>query len=375
MSKKTLKKTPKKQKTKNKKTKKSSIYIVNLFIAIFLVVALAFLTNLILQNEDNKTEQENQIKNLKKEFLIQQQKQKEYKKQQAKIFKEKTKAMKIEYSEDIQSEETKDIKEEKSVFHYIEEKEIVKKNIQTTKQVPRKQKQTTQEVKIIKNLPQQIKPKKLRAIPKLAIIIDDVIIKAQIKKIKKIPYPVTMAFLPPTLRHKNSAKISKDFTTYMIHLPLEAKSRRLEENNTLHVGDSINKIEQRIKKLKKLYPYATYINNHTGSKFTSDHDSMNKLLKILKKYNYSFLDSRTTSKTVGKKYASKHNVKYLARNIFLDNKQDKRYIQKQLRKAVRVAKRDGYAIAIGHPHSITLKTLAQSKYLLGGLNIVFIDKL
>ncbi len=102
---------------------------------------------------------------------------------------------------------------------------------------------------------------------------------------------------------------------------------------------------------------------------------MDKLLSILKKYNYIFLDSRTTAKTVAKKYAKKYNVKYLYRNIFLDNKRDKSYIQKQLRKVVRIAKRDGMAIAIGHPHSITLKTLSQSKYLLKNLDIVFIDKL
>jgi len=87
------------------------------------------------------------------------------------------------------------------------------------------------------------------------------------------------------------------------------------------------------------------------------------------------MDSRTTSKTVGKKYAKKYNVPFLARNIFLDNKQEYNYIQNQLKKAIAIAKRSGYSIAIGHPHKITLKVLKESKHLLKGLNLVYIDKM
>jgi polysaccharide deacetylase 2 family uncharacterized protein YibQ len=131
----------------------------------------------------------------------------------------------------------------------------------------------------------------------------------------------------------------------------------------------------RIKALKILYPNAKYINNHTGSKFTQNTKAMDILCKVLKQHNYIFVDSRTTAKTVTKIYANKHKLKYLSRNIFLDNKKDKTYIQNQLIKAVQIAKRKGFAIAIGHPHSITLKTLAKSKYLLKGLDIVLIDSL
>ena len=64
-------------------------------------------------------------------------------------------------------------------------------------------------------------------------------------------------------------------------------------------------------------------------------------------------------KMITKKYAKKYNVPYLARNIFLDNKQEYNYIQTQLKKAIAIAKKSGYSIAIGHPHKITLKVLNQ----------------
>ncbi|MBS9778905.1 MAG: divergent polysaccharide deacetylase family protein, partial [Campylobacteraceae bacterium] len=40
--------------------------------------------------------------------------------------------------------------------------------------------------------------------------------------------------------------------------------------------------------------------NHTGSKFTSDKDSMDKLFRALKKRHIRFLDSKTTSKSKAK---------------------------------------------------------------------------
>lgn len=98
-------------------------------------------------------------------------------------------------------------------------------------------------------------------------------------------------------------------------------------------------------------------------------------MKALKKYNFTFVDSRTTAKSVAKQTSLKHNVPFLTRNIFLDNKQDKVYIQGQLKKAIRIAKKYGSAIAICHPRNITLKTLKESKHLLKDVQMVLINQL
>ena len=70
-----------------------------------------------------------------------------------------------------------------------------------------------------------------------------------------------------------------------------------------------------------------------------------------------------------------YGLKYMARDVFLDNRQDKKYIQKQIKKAIKVAKRRGSAIAICHPHSTTLKILEESKYLFKDVKLVLINKL
>ncbi len=143
----------------------------------------------------------------------------------------------------------------------------------------------------------------------------------------------------------------------------------------MHIGDSYEKIEKRVAQIRKWYPEARYTNNHTGSKFTAHDQSMDYLMKALKKHNFIFMDSRTTSKTVGQKYAQKYDVPFLARNIFLDNKREYTYIQTQLKKAIAIAKKSGYAVVIGHPYKITLKVLNESKHLLKDLNMVYVDKI
>lgn len=161
----------------------------------------------------------------------------------------------------------------------------------------------------------------------------------------------------------------------MIHLPLEAGSFKFAEKNTLKISDSYQTIEQRVQELHLLYPKATFTNNHTGSKFTANKEAMNKLMRALQKYNFTFVDSKTTAKSVARQSASNYNVPFLSRNIFLDNKKDKTYIQKQLQKAVKVAKEDGSAIAICHPHKLTLQTLKDSKYLLKDVELVLVNQL
>jgi len=211
--------------------------------------------------------------------------------------------------------------------------------------------------------------------PKLAIIIDDVTTSYQIKQIQSIGFKTTLSFMPPTPQHNNSAEIAQELPFYMIHLPMEAKYFKNEEKNTLHVDDSYEKIEKRVAQIRKWYPNAKFTNNHTGSKFTSNEEAMDKLFKALKKYDFIFVDSRTIGKSMGKKMAKKYNMPYISRNVFLDNEQNFEYIQSQLKKAISIAKKNGFAIAICHPHQATIDTLKRSKDLLKGVDLIYLKDL
>ncbi len=219
------------------------------------------------------------------------------------------------------------------------------------------------------------RPIKISIKPKLAIIIDDMSVKSQVEAVKGLGLPLTMSFLPPRPARPNSAKLASKENFYMVHLPMEAQNFPKEEPFTLHSEDSQSMISLRIKELKKLFPRVEYINNHTGSKFTSNERSMNRLIFALKNQHINFIDSRTTAKTQAEKVMTNFGLKYVARDVFLDHHMDKAYIKIQIKKAIKLAKIHGTAIAIGHPHANTIKALSESKGLFKDVDLVYINRL
>jgi hypothetical protein len=211
--------------------------------------------------------------------------------------------------------------------------------------------------------------------PRLAIIIDDVGTASQVRAIKSLGLDLTLSFLPPSKARPNTPKLASKERQYMIHLPMEAQNWSAEEPNTLRITDSQSKISARIKKLKKLFPKVKYINNHTGSKFTANEIAMNRLMFALNANNIRFIDSRTTAQTKAPKVMKNFGFKYMARDVFLDHHMDKAYVKKQIKEAIKIAKRHGTAIAIGHPHKNTIEALYESKNLLKDVDVVFINRL
>jgi len=211
--------------------------------------------------------------------------------------------------------------------------------------------------------------------PKLAIIIDDMSVASQVNAIKSLNLPLTMSFLPPSQYRPNSAKLAAKEKFYMVHLPMEAMSFTKEEPFTLRVADSQAMIQKRIQKIKKLFPRVKYINNHTGSKFTSNELAVNKLIYALKRQGIHFIDSRTIASTKVPLVMKNYGMRYVARDVFLDHKMDKAYVKNQIKKAIQVAKTHGTAIAIGHPHVNTIMALNESKKLFKDVELVLINKL
>lgn len=233
---------------------------------------------------------------------------------------------------------------------------------------------------VLKELPKKVEQKKPEKAlepekPKLAIVLDDISFAYQVRAIKGLEIPLTMSFLPPNHRHPKSAKIARDEKMFMVHLPMEAMAFNAEEDITLRVTDSIERIQKVIKDIKKHYPRVRYINNHTGSKFTSNKQAMQRLIKVLKDENIQFIDSRTTRLSQAKVAMQEQGMRYMVRDIFIDHEIDVNYIKNQLKKAVRKAKKNGKAIAIGHPHKATLKALRESQALFKDIELVFIDKI
>jgi hypothetical protein len=221
----------------------------------------------------------------------------------------------------------------------------------------------------------KVLPKSKPSTAKLVIIMDDISYARDVKAVHSLGLPLILSFLPPSPCHPESAKLAAKERSYMVHFPMQAVAFNDEEPDTLHVGDSEEKIAARIVQLKHLYPKARYMNNHTGSKFTSDKESMEKLLPLLKKEGIIFVDSRTIGTTKIPQVSKELGLRYFGRDVFLDDRDGVENIKKQIREAVAMAKRHGTAIAIGHPRPDTLEALRQSKELLGEVRLVGIDSI
>lgn len=274
----------------------------------------------------------------------------------------------INKENEIIQKKVEEIKEEKA-------KELnAKKETKEQNKNKEKEKEKIDEKSIITNKDSFTYDKKNK--PKIAIVIDDVTTQVQKDTILSMGYKITMAFLPPTNSHPTSAKIALNLPFYMIHFPMQASPKfKGQEINSLNITDSYETIEKRVKQLREWYPNAVYTNNHTGSVFTENEEAMDKLFRALKKYNFIFVDSRTSNKSVAKKYAQKYNMPYIVRNTFIDNEENYEYIQNQLKQAIEIAKKQGYSIAIGHPHAVTLKVLKDSKNLLKDVEPIFVNQL
>ena len=302
----------------------------------------------------------------KKFDLNEEHKFEEYTKELEKVIDEKTEVEEsINKENKIIQKKVEEIKEDK-----LKEKQKEKSSININETIKNK----IDEKSIITKKDTFTYDKKVK--PKIAIVIDDITTQAQKDKILSMGYKINMAFLPPTKTHPDSAKIAQSLSFHMIHFPMQASGAfKGEEINTLTINDSYETIEKRVKQLREWYPNAVYTNNHTGSVFTENEEAVDKLFRALKKYNFIFVDSRTSAKSVAKKYAKKYDMPYIVRNTFIDNDRDFKSIQNQLKKAIEIAKKQGYAIAIGHPHTVTLEVLKDSKSLFREVEPIFINQL
>ena len=209
---------------------------------------------------------------------------------------------------------------------------------------------------------------------KLAIIIDDVGTDEQAQKIAALPVRVTPSIFPPEYQRKDTRSLARGFEHYAIHLPMEASSAK-NNSATLRASDNYERLNGVIAKLRADFPNAKFINNHTGSKFTADEHAMQNLLRAMNEHGFLFIDSRTSPATKAKAAMNGLGMRYVHRDVFLDNQNSVAAVRKKLREAVTLAKKQGYAIAIGHPKSSTLRALANSADILGEVDLVYLDEI
>jgi len=195
--------------------------------------------------------------------------------------------------------------------------------------------------------------------PMVAVVIDDLgLNRRNTAALNRLDGPLTLAFLPYAGELEAQTRAARAAGhELLLHMPMEPLGHDWPGPDAL--SDSLEPIEfrRRLSQSFEAFDGFVGINNHMGSRLTRDHDHMAVVMRALRARGLLFLDSKTVGNSVGAKEAARHGVPFAERDVFLDNEIDRAYVMSQLGVLERLAKRNGTAIAIGHPHDVTIEAL------------------
>lgn len=196
--------------------------------------------------------------------------------------------------------------------------------------------------------------------PKIAIVIDDMGVDQRRSRLAtELAGPLTLSYLTYARNlHKQTQLAKRAGHELMLHVPMEPSSRDIDPGpNVLLSGVPAPEINAALNWGFDQFDGYIGINNHMGSRFTSDLAGMKTVMLALKQRELVFLDSVTSGSTKGHEAAIEEGVPFIARNIFLDHIDNIDEIRNRLEEVKRLAQKQGYAVAIGHPRDATLKAL------------------
>ncbi len=196
--------------------------------------------------------------------------------------------------------------------------------------------------------PSEVTPSEQGA--KLFVIIDDVGYSLEdLSQFLALDIPLTFAILP-NLEHSLSAVqlIAQHGHQYILHLPMEPLDRSLTDPQAILVSDSDQVIRDKIMAMTASLPNIQGVNNHMGSRASSDERIMRILFKQLKVQDLFFVNSLTSANTIRRDMADEIGLAYLERHFFLDHVTQPQSIAMALAKGAAQALTNGEAILIGH---------------------------
>jgi polysaccharide deacetylase 2 family uncharacterized protein YibQ len=197
--------------------------------------------------------------------------------------------------------------------------------------------------------------------PVIALIIDDLGNSLHLgQRALGLPGDVTYSILPHTPYGKRLAnEAHKAGKEVMLHLPMSNVHQRNSGPGELTATMPRRLFETRLQHALADVPHVQGINNHMGSELTQLEEPMNWLMRSLQCYRLYFVDSRTSPQSVAQETAAKLAIDNVGRDVFLDHEPDEESISAMYNKLLALARRNGQAVAIAHPHPVTLAYLEQ----------------
>jgi len=208
--------------------------------------------------------------------------------------------------------------------------------------------------------------------PMIAMVIDDMgVDRKRSERIVALGAPLTLSFLTyaedlPAQTERARGRGHE----LMLHVSMEPGSKAVDPGpNVLLTDLGEDELRRRLEWGFARFSSYVGVNNHMGSKFTSDAGAMRIVLEEIKRRGLLFLDSRTSAKTVAAELSRQMGIPTAERNVFLDHVNEVAAVNRQLAEVEALARKHGYAVAIGHPREATIRALGPWLERLNGRGI------
>jgi polysaccharide deacetylase 2 family uncharacterized protein YibQ len=195
--------------------------------------------------------------------------------------------------------------------------------------------------------------------PAIAVVIDDLGLNRRgTAALNRLRAPLSLSFMPYAADLDQQTRAARAAGhELMVHVPMEPRGHDWPGPNALTTQLGAAELVSRLRSQLRSFRGFVGINNHMGSLLTSDAARMDIVMAELRQRGLLFLDSRTTPASVAAREAERMQVPFAERDVFIDNDLDLGSVLRELTRAEHIARHKGYAVAMGHPHDVTIEAL------------------
>lgn len=212
-------------------------------------------------------------------------------------------------------------------------------------------------------------------LPTISIIIDDLGYRLdEGRQVIHLPGPLAYAVIPHTPYGRHLAEeVHAAGKEVMLHAPMQSMEDSPSSDGELLLDMDREEFVTTLMAGLDAVPHAIGINNHQGSLLTRHPGHMAWLMRAMEtRGGLFFVDSRTTQQSVAEQLAHEYQIPALRRDVFLDHEANEDFIRSQFQRLIDLAKRRGYAVAIGHPYPETILVLRELLPQLPGMGVKLI---
>lgn len=199
--------------------------------------------------------------------------------------------------------------------------------------------------------------------PRIAVVITGLGLSGAATEtaIQQLPGAVTLAFSPYAKNLDQWMSLARTAGhEVLLDLPMEPIDYPRHDPGPYTLLTSLDP-KQNLFKMQWLLSRGTGyvgVTNQMGSRFTTSGSDLEPVIKTMKSRGLLFLDSRASDQSVAAKMAQQVDMPWAVNNRFIDAEASRPAIDARLAEIEEIAKKSGYAVAMGSAYPVTMERIA-----------------